>query len=442
MIATETSKRAKHAKYVLTPWSKQAGLNPPVMERGEGVYLFDTDGNKYLDFSAGLVAVNLGHGNTAVAGAIAEQAERLAYASPQFFLDVRADLAEALSELSPWDEGARVFFTTNGGEGNEDAIKMSRMITGRNKVLAAYRSFHGSAPGAGSLTGENRRWPNEPGWAGVVHFVAPFPYDSPFHTEDPKEETRRALEHLDLVLTYENPAAVAAIVLEPLVGSNGVVIYPDGYLAGIRERCDRHGIVLIFDEVMTGFGRTGEVFASKTFGVTPDIITFAKGVTSAYAPLGGAIVREKLAKYFDDHALMCGHTYSGHPVSVAAGYAAIQEYKRQNLFTRGHDIEGWLRKGLEGVKAHCQQVGDVRGKGAFFALEFVKDRATKQPIVGWQGADPGPLPGFLKKLRDHGVYAFGRYGIVLITPPLTITQEQVQFGCDAIEKTLKEVGAF
>ena len=251
-----------------------------------------------------------------------------------------------------------------------------------------------------------------------------------------------ALEHLDLVLTYENPAAVAAIVLEPLVGSNGVVIYPDGYLAGVRERCDRHGIVLIFDEVMTGFGRTGEVFASETFGVTPDIITFAKGVTSAYAPLGGAIVREKLAKYFDDHALMCGHTYSGHPVSVAAGYAAIQEYKRQNLFTRGHDIEGWLRTGLEGVKARCEQVGDARGKGAFFALEFVKDRATKQPIVGWQGADPGPLPGFLKKLRDHGVYAFGRYGIVLITPPLTITQEQVQFGCDAIEKTLKEVGAF
>src|SRR5665213_2926456 len=378
MIATDNSKRAKHAKYVLTPWSKQAGLNAPTMDRGEGVYLYDTDDNRYLDLSAGLVAVNLGHGNQAVSRAIGDQAQRLAYASPQFALDVRADLAEELSELSPWAQGGRTFFTTNGGEANEDSVKMSRMFSGRNKVLAAYRSFHGSAPGAGSLTGENRRWPNEPGWAGVVHFIAPFPYDSPFHTDDPKEETRRALEHLDLVLTYENPAAVAAIVLEPLVGSNGVVTYPDGYLAGVRERCDRHGIVLIFDEVMTGFGRTGEVFASKTFGVTPDIITFAKGVTSAYAPLGGAIVREEIASYFDDHALMCGHTYSGHPVSVAAGHAAIGEYKRLGLFTRGREIEGWMREGLGALKARCPQIGDVRGVGAFFAIEFTKNRATKE----------------------------------------------------------------
>ncbi len=440
MIATDTSKRAKHAKYVLTPWSKQAGLNPPAMARGEGVYLFDTDDNRYLDLSAGLVAVSLGHGNDAVATAIGEQAKRLAYASPQFALDARADLAEALSELSPFPEGARVFFTTGGAEANEDAVKMARMITGRSKVLTAYRSFHGSSPGAGSMTGENRRWANEPGWAGVVHFVAPFPYNSPFHTDDPKEETRRALEHLDLVLTYENPAAVAAITLEPVVGSNGVVVYPEGYLAGVRERCDRHGILLIFDEVMTGFGRTGEAFASIRFGVTPDVITFAKGVTSAYCPLGGVLLREKLASYFDDKPLMCGHTYSGHPLAVAAGLAVVNEYKRLGLLTRGREIEGWMREGLEGLKAKHQQIGDVRGVGAFWAIEFVKDRTTKAPIVGWQGGDPGTLPGFLAKLRGNGVYAFGRYNILVLSPPLIIERAELQSGFDAISKTLTENG--
>jgi len=442
MIATDTSKRQKHAKYVLTPWSKQAGLNPPAMERGEGVYLFDSDGNRLLDLSAGLVAVNLGHGNDAVATAIGEQAKRLAYASPQFAFDARADLAEALSELSPFPEGARVFFTTGGAEANEDAVKMSRMITGRSKVLTAYRSFHGSSPGAGSMTGENRRWANEPGWPGVLHFFAPFPYDSPFHTDDPKEEVARALEHLDLVLTYENPASVAAIALEPVVGSNGVVVYPDGYLAGVRERCDRHGIMLIFDEVMTGFGRTGEAFASIRFGVTPDIITFAKGVTSAYCPLGGVLLREKFAKYFDDKPLMCGHTYSGHPLATATGLAAIGEYKRLGLLTRGREIEGWMREGLEKLKAGNPQIGDVRGVGAFWAIEFVKDRATKEPIAGWQGGDPGPLPGFLAKLRGNGVYAFGRYNIVVISPPLIIEREQLQAGFDAIGKTLEEHAPF
>jgi len=442
MIATDNSKRAKHAKYVLTPWSKQAGLNAPTMDRGEGVYLYDTDDNRYLDLSAGLVAVNLGHGNDAVATAIGEQAKRLAYASPQFTLDVRADLAEKLSELSPWNEGARVFFTTGGAEANEDAVKMSRMITGRSKVLSCYRSFHGSSPGAGSLTGENRRWANEPGWPGAIKFVAPFPYDSPFHTDDPKEEVKRALAHLDLVLTYENPSAVAAIVMEPVVGSNGVVVYPDGYLAGVRERCDKYGIVLVFDEVMTGFGRTGDRFASVRFGIEPDMITFAKGVTSAYAPLGGVLVREKFASYFDTNALMCGHTYSGHPLSVAAGFAVVSEYERLGLFTKGKEIEKWMATGLNALKERCPQVGDVRGVGAFWAIELVKDKKTKESIVGWQGGDAGPLPGFLKKLRDHGVYAFGRYGILVISPPLIIDQEQLQSGFDAIEKALAETGPF
>jgi len=228
-------------------------------------------------------------------------------------------LAELLSQLSPWAEGARTLFTTNGAQANEDALKIARTSSGRHKVLAAYRSFHGSTPGAGTLSGENRRWPNEPSaMPNVVHFLAPYPYRSPFNTTDPATECERALEHLQLVLEYENPESVAAIFVEPVVGSNGVIVYPPGYLAGMRALCDRYGILLVFDEVMTGFGRTGERFASVTFAVNPDLITFAKGVTSAYVPLGGVMIRESLASYFDSHVLGAGHTYSGHPLAMAA----------------------------------------------------------------------------------------------------------------------------
>ncbi|HVA32551.1 MAG TPA: aminotransferase class III-fold pyridoxal phosphate-dependent enzyme, partial [Candidatus Baltobacteraceae bacterium] len=243
---------ALHARNVLTPWVAQAGRRPPVIVRGEGSWLFDSDGKRYLDFSAGLVAVNLGHGHPAVAAAIGEQAKRLAYAAPSLGSDVRARLAAAIVEIGPWPEGGRVFFTTGGGEANEDAVKFARTLTGRHKILAGYRSFHGSAPGAGTLTGENRRWPNEPGIPGVVHFFTPFPYRSPFHTRDPREETQRAIAHLEEVVRYEGGDRIAALLIEPIVGSNGVIVYPDGYLAGVRELCDRHGIVLIFDEVMTG----------------------------------------------------------------------------------------------------------------------------------------------------------------------------------------------
>ena len=333
MIADITT-AAEHARYVLTPWSLQGDANLPVIERGEGVYLYDDRGKRYLDLASGLVAVNLGHGNAAIAAAIGEQAGRLAYAAPALANDTRAHLARELSEIAPWPQGCRTYFTTGGAEANEDALKMARMISGRYKILTAYRSFHGSSPGAGTLTGENRRWPNEPGIPGVVRFFAPYPYRSPFHTTDPAVECARAIEHLELTLTYEDPQRVAALLIEPVVGTNGVIVYPPGYLAALRALCDRHGILLIFDEVMTGFGRTGDTFAAARFGVVPDMITFAKGVTSAYAPLGGVMLREELAAYFDTHVLNCGHTYSGHPISVAAGRAALRVYREGDLFTR------------------------------------------------------------------------------------------------------------
>ena len=428
---------ALHRRYVLTPWSAQANLAMPAIERAEGSYLYDTDGKRYLDLSAGLVAVNLGHAHPHVAQAIAEQASRLTYASPQFFNATRARLAERLSSHAPWDEGCRAFFTTGGGEANEDAVKMARAITGRHKVLAAYRSFHGSAPGAGSLTGENRRWANEPGMPGVVHFFAPNPYRSPFHTADPQTEAARAIEHLELVLTYENPQAVAAILIEPVVGTNGAIVYPVGYLAALRELCTKHGIVLIFDEVMCGFGRTGAAFASVKFGVTPDMITFAKAVTSAYVPLGGVLVRESLARYFDDRALQCGHTFSGHPLAMAAASAALDVYEREGLFTRANEIEGWIREGLSDVARRSALVGDARGVGAFWALELVADRASKTPIAPWQGASPGPLPKLLADLRARGVYAFGRYNLILVTPPLTIAREELDEGLRALGDALE-----
>jgi len=441
MLTAETKARTKHTQFVLTPWSAQGTLDMPTIDHAIGSWLYDTSGKRYLDLSAGLVAVNLGHSHPTVVRAIADQAAKLCYAAPAFFNELRTEVAEELAALAPWSEGARTFFTTGGGEANEDAIKMSRMISGRHKVLATYRSFHGSAPGAGTLSGENRRWPNEPGIPGVIHFFAPFPYRSPFNTDDPVEETRRALEHLELVLTYEDPKRVAAILMEPVVGSNGVIVYPDGYLKGVREICDRHSIFLIFDEVMTGFGRTGAAFASKRFGVTPDLITIAKGSTSAYIPLGGVIVRERLASYFDDHVLNCGHTYSGHPLAMAAARGALRAYKEENIFDRALEIEQWMRQLLGSLRESSPIVGDVRGIGAFFALDLVRDRATREPIVAWQGPSAGAMPAILKSLRNRGVYAFGRYNVILVTPPLTISRDELSFGVDALSGVLAEISS-
>jgi len=415
---------ALNARYVLTPWVAQAGRTPPpVIVRGEGSYLYDADGKRYLDFSAGLVAVNLGHAHPGVARAIADQAGRLAYVAPSLGNDVRAKLAEAISEISPWPEGCRTFFTTGGGEANEDAVKFARAITGRHKILTAYRSFHGSAPGAGTLTGENRRWHNEPGLSGVVRFFAPFPYRSPFHTRDPQEETDRAVAHLEEIVRYEGGDRIAALLIEPVVGSNGVILYPEGYLARVRELCTRHGILLIFDEVMTGFGRTGEAFAAQRFGVTPDLFTFAKGVTSAYVPLGGVAVTEPLAAHFDRHALPSGHTFSGHPLAAAAGLAAIRAYRDERLFERARTVEGWLRSRFEALSRRHAIVGEARGIGAFFGLELVADRETRAPLVEWQGART--LQPLFNDLLSRGLYFYGRYNAIVVAPPLNVAEAEL-----------------
>jgi taurine--2-oxoglutarate transaminase len=430
---------AMHERYVLTPWVAQAGRKTPVIVRGHGSELYDDAGARYLDFSAGLVAVNLGHAHPGMATAIAEQAARIAYIAPSLGNDRRAELAGAIIEIAPWQGGGRVFFTAGGGEANEDAIKFARALTGRHKVLTAYRSFHGSAPGAGTLTGENRRWPNEPGLPGVVRFFAPFPYRSPFHTRNAREETERAVAHLEAIVDYEGGDRIAALLIEPVVGANGVIVYPDGYLARVRELCDRNGILLIFDEVMTGFGRTGEAFAAQRFGVTPDMFTFAKGVTSAYVPLGGVALRESLARHFDSHSLPSGHTFSGHPLAMAAGVAALQAYRDERLFERAREIEGWLRARFDLLMQRHAIVGEARGVGAFFGLELVSDRTTRAPLVPWQGARN--LGGFFNDLLAHGLYVYGRYNVAIVSPPLVVTPEELDEGFEILDAALTRLAA-
>jgi taurine--2-oxoglutarate transaminase len=430
--------KALHKRHVLTPWVAQRPLDPPLVVRGEGVWLWDAEGRRYLDLSAGLVAVNLGHGHPRLSRAIAEQAATLAYAAPSLFHDKRALLAKALSDLAPWPEGARVFFTPSGAEANEDAIKFARHLTGRFKVLAAYRSFHGATHGAAALTGENRRWPAEPAIPGVVHFFAPYPYRSPFYTEDPKEEAERALEHLERVLLHEDPKRVAAIFLEPVVGSNGVIVYPAGYLEGVREICDRHGILLVFDEVMTGFGRVGAALAAERFGVVPDLITFAKGVTSAYVPLGGVLVREGLARAFDETPLPTGHTYAGHPLAVAAGLAALEAYREEGLFERARRLEPFFLEALRPLLDH-PWVGEVRGLGAFYGVELVRDKGTKEPLSPWHAPFSPPMQALLKALFQEGVYVLAKHNVLIVAPPLTIREEEFLEGVERLSRALRRV---
>lgn len=431
--------KSKHAKFVLTPWAAQGGLTAPVMVRGEGSYLFDSDGKKYLDLASGLIAVNLGHGHPKVVAAIQEQAKTLCYAAPSFFNEKRAELAEELSAMSPWGkgEGCRTFFTTAGAEANDDAVRIARTLTGRPKILTAYRSFHGSSGTSIMLTGEDRRWGGEPGPPSIMRFFAPYPYRSPFYATTEEEETSRAIEHLERVLMHEDPKRVAAILIEPVVGSNGVIVYPDGYLPALRALTARHGILLIADEVMTGFGRTGAAFASQRFGIVPDMMTFAKGVTSAYVPLGGIMIRDRLASTFDARALPSGHTYSGHPLCMAAGLATVRAYKEEKVFERVADMEGWLRAGLAKIAEKHRTVGDARGTGAFFALELVKDRATKEPLVPWHGEGGlGVMKNLYAELRGRGVYTFGKYNCLMVAPPLTASKAEVEEGLRALDESL------
>lgn len=411
-------------EYCLQSWSKQKGLNPIPVEKGEGIYFWDYDGNRYTDMSAQLVNMNVGFGNKAINAAIKEQVDKFCFAAPSYAVEERAKLAKKIIELMP-DNMGKVFFTNAGAEANENAIKMARMYTGKFKIFSRYRSYHGSSFGAGNLTGEPRRYPLEPGIPGFIKFFDPYIYREAVSFESEEAATKYYITKLREQILYEGPNSVAAIVIETVTGSNGVLIPPKGYLPGLRALCDEFGILLICDEVMAGWGRTGKMFAFENFDIKPDIVTFAKGVTCGYVPLGGVVVNKKIAEYFEDNLLSCGLTYSGHPLACAAGVACVNYYEEVNILDHVNEVGKVLGEKLEELKAAHPCVGDVRYIGLFSAVELVKDKATKEALVPY-GSDPEGIMGkILGKLKERKFMTYTHENMILVAPPLIITKEQI-----------------
>ena len=432
--------RAKQKQYSLQSWSKQGNLNPIPVARGEGIYFWDTDGKRYTDMSSQLVNMNLGFGNKAIGDAIKAQVDQFCFASPSYAVESRAVLAEKIISLMP-DTMAKVFFTNAGADANENAVKMARMVTGRNKVFSRYRSYHGSSFGAGNLTGEPRRYPLEPGIPGFVKFFDPYIYREAIRFASEEEATAYYLAKLDEQIQYENPVSIAAIVLETITGSNGVIIPPKGYLPGVRALCDRYGIMLICDEVMTGWCRTGKMFGFEHFGIKPDMVTFAKGVTCGYVPLGGVVVNRKIAEYFDDHLLSCGLTYSGHPLGCAAGVACVQYYEDAHILSHVAEVGKVLAQKLAALRDAHACVGDVRSIGLFAAVELVKSKDTREALVPY-GRDPeGVMGGINKKLAAKGFMTYTHENVIIVAPALIITAEQLTEELQKLDEVLTEVDA-
>ena len=412
-------------KYSLQSWSKQRNINPISIEKGDGIYFWDYDGNRYSDMSSQLVNMNLGFGNKAIGDAIKEQVDQFCFVGPSFGAESRAKLAKKIIELMP-DNMGKVFFTNAGAESNENAVKIARMFTGKSKIFSRYRSYHGSSFGAGNLTGEPRRYALEPGVPGFVKFFDPYIYREAIEFESEEAATKYYLAKLKEQILYEGPDSIAAIVLETITGSNGIIIPPKGYLPGVRKLCDEFNILMICDEVMTGWGRTGKMFAFENFDVKPDIVTFAKGVTCGYVQLGGVIVSKEIAAYFDDNLLSCGLTYSGHPLACAAGVACVNYYEEADILTNVNKVGKLLGEKLEAMKASHPCVGDVRYIGLFSAVELVKDKETKEPLVPY-GKDPEGIMGkILNELKERKFMTYTHENMILVAPPLIITEEQLE----------------
>ncbi|MGA8297469.1 MAG: aspartate aminotransferase family protein [Acidimicrobiales bacterium] len=425
---------------VFHSWSAQALITPMAISGAEGVYLYDYEGNRYLDFASQLVNVNIGHQHPKVVSAIQEQAAKMCTISPHHAVAVRNEAARLIIELAP-ERLNRVFFTNGGTEAVEHATRLARLHTGRIKVLSAYRSYHGSTAMSINLTGDPRRWPNDYGSAGVVHFFGPFLFRSPFHSTSEKEESERALEHLEEVVAFEGPSSIAAIVLETIPGTAGIMPPPPGYLAGVRELCVRHGIVYIADEVMCGFGRTGRWFGFEHYSVEPDLIAFAKGVTSGYVPLGGVLIAEEIARTFDERAFPGGSTYSGHPLAAAAAIATITAMRDEGIVENaamiGQDVFG---PGLAELEERHLSIGDVRGLGAFWALDLVVDRVTKEPAAPYGGSSDA-MSELVAACKERGLIPFTNFNRLHVVPPLTITPDEARMGIAILDEALKVVDA-
>ena len=438
-LSTEAQRvKDEDSAHVFHSWSAQKVIDPLPIASAEGARFTDHHGRTYLDFSSGLVHANLGYQHPKMVEAIQEAAAQMCTLAPGFAYESRSTAARLISEKAP-DGMDMVFFTNGGAEATENAIRMARLHTGRHKVLAAYRSYHGATAGAIAMTGDPRRWASEPSMPGVKHFWGPYPYRSPFHSTSPEEERVRSLQHLRDVLMVEGPHTVAAVILEPVVGTNGILVPPEGYLAGVRQICDEHGIMFIADEVMAGFGRCGEWFAVDRWGVTPDLITFAKGVNSGYVPLGGVVMSRAISDTFAERPYPGGLTYSGHPLACASAVASIRIFEEEGIVERARDLgTDLIGPALAQIAERHPSVGEVRGLGVFWALELVKDRETREPLVPYNasGAAAKPMADFAAACKGMGLWPFVHFNRTHVVPPLTISDEDLTKGLEILDEAL------
>ena len=421
-------------------WSAQTKVSPISIKRAKGVYFWDVEGKRYLDFNSMVMCVNIGHGDERVINAIIEQARSLPFAGPPMATYPRALLGKMLSEITP-GRLDRFLFTLGGADANENAIKLARAYTGRHKILARYRSYHGATTGAMALTGDPRRLEWEPDlMPGVVHFLDPYRYRSTFHRTNPNisevDFAQDYLNHLEEIICYEGPGNIAAILIEPVTGTNGIIIPPSGYLQGVRNLCDRYDILLIADEVMSGFGRTGKWFAVDHWQVEPDLITMAKGLTSGYAPLGAVAMKPEIAEYFNDRVYQGGLTYNSHPISLSAAIANIKVIHEDRLVERAAAMGPVFRRFLTDLVEKHPSVGEVRSIGLFGAIELVRNRGSKEPMAPYNQSSP-EMDKLRRYLLDHGVYLYTHWHTVLIIPPLIITEEQLAEGFNVLDSALE-----
>jgi taurine--2-oxoglutarate transaminase len=420
---------------VFHSWSAQAAINPMMVRDARGVYVTAEDGTTYLDFSSQLVNTNIGHQHPKVVRAIQEQAGRLATIAPQHGYESRYRAAELILEHS-FDGATKIFFTNGGTEAVEHAVRMARLHTGRHKVLAAYRSYHGATSTSINLTGDPRRWPSDNGSAGVVHFFGPFFYRSAFHAASEQEECERTLENLENTILFEGPSTIAAIILETIPGTAGIMVPPPGFLRGVRQICDRYGIVYIADEVMCGFGRTGSWFEYQAHDVKPDLVTFAKGVNSGYVPLGGVVINEAICSTFNDRVYPGGLTYSGHPLACAAAVAVIEAMQEEQIVENARRIgDEVLRPGLEAMADKHRVIGDVRGLGVFFALDLVTDRATKEPLAPYGSSSPA-MNELVGACKAEQLLIFSNFNRLHVVPPCTVSDEEALDGLARLDRAL------
>ncbi len=423
--------------YVFHSWSAQAQISPLPVAGGEGSYFWDFDGNKYLDFSSQLVFTNIGHQHPKVINAIQEQAGIYTTVAPQHANEARGRAAQRITERAGAHHN-KVFFTNGGADGIENAIRLVRLHTNRHKVLSFYRSYHGNTGAAITSTGDPRRWPNEYSY-GHVHFFGPYLYRSAFWSQNEEEECKRALEHLEQVIIFEGPNTVAAILIESVVGTAGVLVPPVGYLEGVRALCDKYGIKWIADEVMSGFGRTGKWFAYQHSSVEPDLIVFAKGVNSGYVPLGGVIISDEIAATFNDRVFPGGLTYSGHPLATAAAVATIEVMAEEKMVENAAAIgENVIKPLLQELMAKHKVIGEVRGKGVFWALDLVTDRATRAPLAPYGASSPAmnELVAACKKL---GLFPFNNYNRMHICPPCNVTEAEIREGFAILDNAFTSI---